>query len=776
LCSPANTPCSSTLPLNPPPLLPLQYSTPELLCEFFRSFKDEHGNAKYVDALQAISNGDKVLDVHLDDIDIFFQDHGEFSSRIQHNTLRYQGLAAVASDRCMPPPNIESSTNASVFDIYTQTRKDLIQAARDQGASVSSVPLQLLQNHVVHFLPKIPSGRALAQAVPLRSVGAESIGSLVTIRGLVIKVSDVQPAVEVQTYLCSECSYESYQTIDLAQSYTPLLQCPSPQCVQNQSKGDLRIQLRSSKLVSKQTIILQEVQQEVPVGGVARTLRVVASSADLVGLAKPGALVTVSGIFLPEQFSGFKGVRAGLVTEQYLLAKMISTSKKNYSDVVITEAVNDHLVKLSERDDIYQLLTNCISPEIYGHADTKRALLLSMIGGVTRTMPDGMKIRGDINCMLVGDPGMAKSQIIKYVHGLAPRAVYTTGKGASGVGLTASVNRDPKSGEISLEGGALVLADMGICCIDEFDKMTEEDRTAIHEVMEQQTVSISKAGIITSLNARTTVIAAANPAYGRYNPRRSLSENMNMPPALLSRFDLVFVLLDVPQEDRDLELARHIVFVHKHGRPPTIGQLAGNTNQTSPQDVGLDNDVFRAYIAKAKQFSPVIPAHVMKFISTSYVNLRQTSNESDLVIDPNNTTSNSRERFCTARQLLGIIRISQALAKLHFRSVVLKEDVEESMRLLDASKAAISSDSGKASASVYADNLKSGGPSGRIWNKVKNLVLTERTRRFQKEALAESLQMGGSFSAEEFDNFILDYTALDIIEVSRDDRWVLIKE
>merc|ERR1712226_482400 len=199
---------------------------------------------------------------------------------------------------------------------------------------------------------------------------------------------------------------------------------------------------------------------------------------------------------------------------------------------------------------------------IFGHLDVKKAILLVLVGSFTKTMKDGMRIRGDIHTLLMGDPGVAKSQLMKQVCNIAPRSVYTTGKGTSGVGLTASVIRDKMTGEVSLEGGALVLADMGICCIDEFDKMDENDRTAIHEVMEQQSISIAKAGITTSLNCRTTIIAAANPIYGRYNPYKSPVENIDLPPALLSRFDLLFLLLDTVDQEKDNRLALHVCKVH----------------------------------------------------------------------------------------------------------------------------------------------------------------------------------------------------------------------
>merc|ERR1711937_1039258 len=215
-----------------------------------------------------------------------------------------------------------------------------------------------------------------------------------------------------------------------------------------------------------------------------------------------------------------------------------------------------------KKGSLYESASKSIAPEIFGHVDVKKALLLVLIGAPSKTLKDGMKIRGDIHTLLMGDPGVAKSQLLKQAINIAPRSVYTTGKGSSGVGLTASVVRDSMTGEVSLEGGALVLADMGVCCIDEFDKMEESDRTAIHEVMEQQSISIAKAGITTTLNCRTTVLAAATPQFGRYNPFQSPVDNIDLPPALLSRFDLLFLLLDTVDSEKDKKLAMHVCKVH----------------------------------------------------------------------------------------------------------------------------------------------------------------------------------------------------------------------
>jgi len=445
----------------------------------------------------------------------------------------------------------------------------------------------------------------------------------------------------------------------------PLLSCNGEDCRVNRSGGRLSLICRGSKFTKFQELRIQEHSDAVPTGHIPRSVNIYARG-DVTRACTPGDHVNVTGIYLPIKKEGFNAIMSGLVSETFVEAHNVVKLNKAEDEVVEDEELSQEELKALAEDDFYNKLAQSIAPEIYGHEDVKKALLLLLVGGDDKN-PAGMKIRGNINILLMGDPGVAKSQLLGYIDRLAPRSQYTTGRGSSGVGLTACVVRDPLTGEMTLEGGALVLADQGVCCIDEFDKMEEGDRTAIHEVMEQQTISIAKAGILTSLNARVSILAAANPAFGRYNNKRTISENVNLPAALLSRFDLLWLIADKSDRDNDLRLAKHITYVHQHSSNPP--------QATTP----LDMKIMRRYIALCKKQNPVIPPGLSDFIVGSYCQMRKEART-----EKENNSRNSL--FTSPRTLLAILRLATALARLRIENTVEKDDVKEAMRLMEMSK------------------------------------------------------------------------------------------
>lgn len=666
----------------------------------------QKSKTKYMNMLQEVADrkSSQVL-IELDDLQSWEasldgDDAGlNLVSSIERNAHHYIEILSRAVDNMLPQPTTEPTFKDDVIDIIMTQRSKRNDTVRQQmegniegGLPESLFPPELTRRYTLNFKPITPSGSSAernSKALAVRQVRGEHLGHLITIRGIATRVSDVKPSVQVNAYSCDRCGNEVFQPV-LSKQFTPLVECPSEDCQQNNSKGQLFLSTRASKFLPFQEIKIQEMADQVPVGHIPRQLTVHCHGV-LARQVNPGDVIDIAGIFLPTPYTGFKAIKAGLLTDTYLEAQYIHQHKKQYDDMVLAPSTIRRMNDLERSGQLYEYLSRSIAPEIFGHLDVKKALLLQLIGGVTKEMGDGMRIRGDINVCLMGDPGVAKSQLLKYITKVAPRGVYTTGRGSSGVGLTAAVMRDPVTDEMVLEGGALVLADNGTCCIDEFDKMDDSDRTAIHEVMEQQTISISKAGITTTLNARTSILAAANPLYGRYNPRISPVENINLPAALLSRFDVMFLILDTPSRDADEELARHVTHVHIHNKHP---EPQGGGQVFTPNEV-------RQWVARARTYRPVVPKSVSDYLVGAYVRLRQQQKRDE--------AGKKTFTYTSPRTLLGILRMSQALARLRFAEEVITDDVDEALRLVEVSKASLYEDSrdrrGDQSASTKIFNL-----------------------------------------------------------------------
>lgn len=347
---------------------------------------------------------------------------------------------------------------------------------------------------------------------------------------------------------------------------------------------------------------LQESPGSVPAGRLPRHREVILLW-DLIDSAKPGEEVEVTGVYR-NNFDTSLNIKNGFpVFSTILEANHILKKEDLYSSFRLTEEDEKHIRALARDQRIGKRIIKSIAPSIYGHEDIKTALALSLFGGVTKNINNKHRIRGDINVLMLGDPGTAKSQFLKYVEKTAPRAVFATGQGASAVGLTASVRKDPVTQEWTLEGGALVLADKGVCLIDEFDKMNDADRTSIHEAMEQQSISISKAGIVTTLQARCAIVAAANPIRGRYNPTIPFSQNVELTEPILSRFDVLCVVKDAADPVLDEMLARFVVGSHTRSHPDFVPEQDEMHVTTS-----LDKDVGRTFLTLTRMSTHICPS------------------------------------------------------------------------------------------------------------------------------------------------------------------------
>jgi len=656
----------------------------------------------------------------------------DLANSIRENTRRYNLLVAEVVEALLPEYRTRDVPSRDALDVFIKHRQTATERAQAtvapgvQQPPAKTFPPELMRRFEVYF-----KTQASDKVLPIREVKAGQIGKLISIKGIVTRATEVKPMMQVATYTCDQCGAETFQPIN-STSFMPQITCPGEDCRVNKSGGRLTLQSRGSKFSKFQELKVQEHSDAVPTGHIPRSITVYVRG-DLTRLASPGDHVQICGIFLPIKTEGFKAMASGLLSDTYLEAHKITKLSKSEDELGAEQEMTEEELRALNGEDFYNKLSSSIAPEIYGHEDVKKALLLLLVGGVDRN-PAGMKIRGNINICLMGDPGVAKSQLLSYMDRLAPRSQYTTGRGSSGVGLTAAVMKDPLTGEMTLEGGALVLADQGICCIDEFDKMDESDRTAIHEVMEQQTISIAKAGIMTSLNARVSILAAANPAYGRYNTKRSIEDNIQLPAALLSRFDLLWLIADKSDRENDLRLARHITYVHQNNINPP--------QQYTPLDMSL----MRRYIAMCQKQVPLIPPELRDYIVGCYCELRKESRAEE---NKNTTT------FTSARTLLAILRLSTALARLRTAQTVEKDDVGEAIRLMEMSK----------------DSLKAAPATSRGQQEVDRvyqfiLQIAEGSKTIKVQDIRDRATSKG-FKPDAIDRCLEEYESLDVWQLNQ---------
>ncbi|MEM2597975.1 MAG: minichromosome maintenance protein MCM [Thermofilum sp.] len=488
---------------------------------------------------------------------------------------------------------------------------------------------------------------SLPEATPMREIGARHINKLIMVEGIVVRATPVQPMVVRATFRCKACGEVTPAPQEGAFLKQPY-RCRNPDC---HKTGKFEFVETLSEYIDSQSLRIQELPEELPPGQIPTYLDAIATGSDLTGIARPGDQVRVVGIVRATATVAPKAGRLRTMKVNLEVNNIVPASRSEMLN--ITPEDEAKIKELAMDPRIHEKLIQSIAPSMYGNEHIKEACLYLLFGGVPKRLHD-INIRGDIHVLIVGDPSTFKSQLLQYAARVAPRGVYTSGRGTTAAGLTAAVVRTEQEG-LTLEAGAMVLADRGIVAIDEFEKLRPEDRSAIHTAMEQQIVPVAKGGIVATLNARTAVLAAANPQFGRYEPARSVIENINLPVTILSRFDLIFILRDVPDREADARVSRHVLGLHR-------------TRGAAVQPP-ISQDLLRKYIAYAKSINPVLTPEAEERLHQFYLKMREMSGEGGSIA-------------ITLRQLESLVRIAEARARAALRAEVTAEDAEAAIAIV----------------------------------------------------------------------------------------------
>ena len=655
--------------------------------EFLKQFKDKDGSFKYVEQIDQM-----------------------MPKRDSFIVIDYNDLVTISQ--------IETRFNENpdeILEAFAKAIKDILQERFPQYAAK-------IKDEIRARIVNYPVQRSL------RQINAEIINKMTSVSGMVVRSSEVKPLAREIIYKCPE-NHVTQIIHQQGLNITPPTKCSLPKCTHR----DLKIEPELSSFIDFQILRLQELPEDLPPGQLPHYVDV-SIKQDLVDNARPGDRIILTGLVRIEQeyiaggraTSGLYRLRIDGNNIEFLGGRGSKISRNTEREEVSSE--EEKIIKsLAKNPEIYQRLIDSFAPHIQGHTLIKEAILLLITGSTQRVLQDGTKIRGDINIFLVGDPGTAKSEMLKFCARIAPRGLYTSGRGSTAAGLTAAVIRD-KTGIMMLEAGAVVLGDQGLVCIDEFDKMKPEDRSALHEVMEQQTASIAKGGIVATLNARTSILAAANPMYGKYDPFKNITENVNLPIPLLTRFDLIFVVRDIPSREKDTKIAKHIINLHS----PT-----GTATRSL-----IDADILTKYLAYSKRLKPVLTKEAEEKILEYYMKMRNVDSEDMITVTP--------------RQLEGLIRLATARARLLMKNQVEAEDAERAIFLIQSmlQDAGVDVNTGKVDLGVLQGRAHSEVSKMQLFMDVLKSLEGENKTAVEEKLFTQELMKTGKFTEEEARNYI----------------------
>jgi replicative DNA helicase Mcm len=649
--------------------------------KFLKAFKDRDSNYKYFDKINnMMASGALSLIVDYIDLDSY--------------------SPVLAKEITHKPDEYLEAFNEAVLSVLREIHPDYGQEIRDKI--------------------RVRIGNYTVQK-GLREINADLIDKLVSISGMVVRSSEIKPLAKKVAYRCTNCNTVSEAQLKGLVMKKPL-KCHT--C----SEKELEMDPENSVFIDFQLVRLQELPEDLPAGQLPHYIEVTVMS-DLVDQCRPGDRIILTGIIrieqeqlAPQSKTSLFRLRMEGNNIEYLGGRAGSKDTRSIERIAISTEDERQIRTIASKSDAYEKLIASFAPHVYGHEPIKEAILLLIVGSVTKRLEDGSTRRGDINVLLVGDPGTAKSEMLKFTAKIAPRGLYTSGRGSTAAGLTAAVIRD-KSGIMMLEAGAVVLGDQGIVCIDEFDKIKPEDRSALHEVMEQQTCSVAKGGIVATLNARTSILSAANPIYGKYDPYKNITENVNLPVPLLTRFDLIFIVRDSPDKEKDNLVASHILEIHrdtKHAARPAI-----------------DIDLFSKYLSYAKQIEPALTLEAIDIIRGYYMDMRRVESEGMITVTP--------------RQLEGLIRLASARARLLLKDMVDAEDAQRAIYLVDQMMrtAGVDVNTGKTDLGVLYGKPQSVVSKEKTFMEVFRGLTGAENNDVEDKALVDELMKTGKFTDEE---------------------------